>query len=600
MSVRVHVLGGFLGAGKTTAMRAAARVLRERGERVAIVTNDQGYSLVDTATCVADAVGDERVLEIGGGCFCCRYPALEEALSAASASGATVVLAEAVGSCTDLIATVLAPLADRAAGTYRLAPLSVVVDPLRVVQVHRGELPDDVAYLFAKQVQEADLVVLSRADAVMPDVTDILKELGARAPVFRISGTTGQGVADWLDAEPAARAVPLDIDYERYARAEALLGWANARVTVIGELSPRAVITDFFDAMRDEPVAHLKLRVVEPASGTANQVRVGEPPTLDLEALPERAAGLQLVLNARVAVPPERLRDRLEAAMARAAGTATVRWEDFACFEPGRPVPVHRYATRCDPDADAACCAAFYQRPDIHYLLGDSYHPGGEALTLELAAALALPARGRLLDVACGLGTSLKAITAAHDVDGVGLDFGAAGLPDTATVSFVPGDAHQVPMDDESVDGVLCECALSTFADQPLALSEMYRVARPGAVVAISDMVANGALPPDVLDWIHIGTCLAHARTLPDYASLVESAGFEVVHTEDTPWALGKLLSGIKRRLLAAALARASGVLEVDIDIPRARRILRQARELLDAGTVSYGYIIARKPIPAT
>jgi hypothetical protein len=77
---------------------------------VAIITNDQGRALVDTALCQRDG-GEVR--EIVGGCFCCRYDELEAALVGAAESGATVVIAEAVGSCTDLDATVLSPLADR-------------------------------------------------------------------------------------------------------------------------------------------------------------------------------------------------------------------------------------------------------------------------------------------------------------------------------------------------------------------------------------------------------------------------------------------------------------------------------------------------------
>ena len=49
--MNVHVLGGFLGAGKTTLARALAGRLRDQGERVAIVTNDQGSLLVDTQLC---------------------------------------------------------------------------------------------------------------------------------------------------------------------------------------------------------------------------------------------------------------------------------------------------------------------------------------------------------------------------------------------------------------------------------------------------------------------------------------------------------------------------------------------------------------------
>ena len=43
------VVGGMLGAGKTSLIVAAARRLAEQGRRVGVVTNDQGSGLVDTA-----------------------------------------------------------------------------------------------------------------------------------------------------------------------------------------------------------------------------------------------------------------------------------------------------------------------------------------------------------------------------------------------------------------------------------------------------------------------------------------------------------------------------------------------------------------------
>ena len=62
--------GGFLGAGKTTLLLRAARLLQQRGMRGAIITNDQGGSLVDTR--VATAAGFDAG-EIAGACFCCRF-----------------------------------------------------------------------------------------------------------------------------------------------------------------------------------------------------------------------------------------------------------------------------------------------------------------------------------------------------------------------------------------------------------------------------------------------------------------------------------------------------------------------------------------------
>ena len=76
MKARYIMLGGFLGAGKTTAVARLAQHLSAQGLRVGLITNDQGKGLVDTA--MLSSRGFE-VEEIAGGCFCCRFNSLLEA-----------------------------------------------------------------------------------------------------------------------------------------------------------------------------------------------------------------------------------------------------------------------------------------------------------------------------------------------------------------------------------------------------------------------------------------------------------------------------------------------------------------------------------------
>ncbi|HEV2124470.1 MAG TPA: GTP-binding protein, partial [Chloroflexota bacterium] len=137
-------VGGFLGAGKTTAIIRAAERLLASGRRVAIVTNDQASGLVDTAA-AWEALGGDRasVSEIAGGCFCCRFDDLTNTLQrTADLVHPDVILAEAVGSCTDLAATVYQPLAQLQLAPVRLGPLTVVVDAVRLRSLLlAGELP---------------------------------------------------------------------------------------------------------------------------------------------------------------------------------------------------------------------------------------------------------------------------------------------------------------------------------------------------------------------------------------------------------------------------------------------------------------------------
>jgi G3E family GTPase len=68
--IRFVMIGGFLGAGKTTAMARLARHYLARGQRIGLVTNDQAHGLVDTTSLRAQGF---PVAEVAGACFCCRF-----------------------------------------------------------------------------------------------------------------------------------------------------------------------------------------------------------------------------------------------------------------------------------------------------------------------------------------------------------------------------------------------------------------------------------------------------------------------------------------------------------------------------------------------
>ena len=122
--VTVHLVGGFLGSGKTTAIRSACELLEQRGETASVITNDQGTLLVDTAF----LQGSHPTREVTGGCFCCRYDQLVELLTEARRDGAQHVFAEAVGSCADLVATVVRPLLGSASGPIDRVSFTAMVE----------------------------------------------------------------------------------------------------------------------------------------------------------------------------------------------------------------------------------------------------------------------------------------------------------------------------------------------------------------------------------------------------------------------------------------------------------------------------------------
>ena len=68
--MKLCLVGGFLGSGKTTAITTAGKMLFRQGIPVAIITNDQGSRLVDTAFATSLNIPNN---EVRNGCFCCNY-----------------------------------------------------------------------------------------------------------------------------------------------------------------------------------------------------------------------------------------------------------------------------------------------------------------------------------------------------------------------------------------------------------------------------------------------------------------------------------------------------------------------------------------------
>ena len=339
----VVLVAGFLGAGKTTLILAAARELQRRGLRSAMVWNDQGEDLVDTRH--ADLSGMHSG-EVTGGCFCCRLSGLIEAIGDLRAHAPDVIFAEPVGSCTDISATVLRPLLEYSE-TWQLSPLTVLVDPARARDLLASNADPDMRFLFDKQLEEADLICFTKSD-LYPDYP----ESGA-AHVRQLSAKTGQGVAAWLD-EALAGAINrashgLEIDYSEYARAEAALAWLNLRAVFEPEdlLSPAMLLGPLLDNLNASltaakiSIVHLKAIVTAPTGFLkAAIVANGQEPTVegDLDASP--AARLELLLNLRAVGEPAAVRVIVEGELQKLK--SSLKDCNLDCFSPSPPVPERR------------------------------------------------------------------------------------------------------------------------------------------------------------------------------------------------------------------------------------------------------------------
>lgn len=323
------VVGGFLGAGKTTLILAAARLLAEKGIRSAIILNDQGDSIVDTELARSQGL---HTGEVTGGCFCCRFSELMSIAEQLRGHSPDVIFAEPAGSCTDLSATILHPIQQTFNDTFQLAPLTVLVDP------GRAHDDPDVDFLFRKQLEEADLICFNKSDLYPAPSGPGTRNLSAR---------TGEGVAAWLDEVMLGTLGGriLDIDYNRYAQAEASLAWLNAEADFITDppVSPAMFIGPLIDTLDEAlttaevPIVHLKaLNYTSSGVLKAAICANGEEASVEgaLDASPTRFH--HLILNLRAVAAPERVRPVVESALSACTGLR------LRCFSPAAPKPEYR------------------------------------------------------------------------------------------------------------------------------------------------------------------------------------------------------------------------------------------------------------------
>ena len=298
--LRFVMLGGFLGAGKTTALARLARHYISRGQRVGLVTNDQAQDLVDTHSLRAQGFA---VAEVAGACFCCKFDDLVgQGEKLRDSERPDVILAEPVGSCTDLVATVVQPLKDLCGERFQVAPYGVLFKPSHGLRILKndssGGFSPKAAYIFRKQLEEADAILINRVEELSAAEVDELSELVAThfpgTPVLRVSAKTGHGfdqVAELLDQEGHFGRKILDIDYDVYAAGEAELGWLNSSVH-IGAGEPFSLDELLLEVIRrlrvsltekKAEVAHLKaIGFWEASFGVANLVSSHTEPELSL------------------------------------------------------------------------------------------------------------------------------------------------------------------------------------------------------------------------------------------------------------------------------------------------------------------------------
>ena len=261
-----------------------------------------------------------------------------------------------------------------------------------------------------------------------------------------------------------------------------------------------------------------------------------------------------------------------------------------------------------DSWAQKSCCGALYELEPVRLLLGDTLHPGGLALTHRLGKLMGIERGQRVLDIACGRGTSTTAVARSFHCRTIGVDLGRGGLVEAArlvgeshlesSVSLNIGDAEMLPLACDCLDAALCECSFSTFPDKRLGLAEVGRVLRDGGRLGVSDFtVRSGSLLLELGGTLGQMLCIAGAPSVEGYQELFTNDGFNLVHQENASGYLAKLLSEIETKVAAFRVFQSYGSQSPEVSdfLPKALSLLGQVKALVADGSIGYWLFVAEK-----
>jgi ubiquinone/menaquinone biosynthesis C-methylase UbiE len=253
------------------------------------------------------------------------------------------------------------------------------------------------------------------------------------------------------------------------------------------------------------------------------------------------------------------------------------------------------------------CCARLYESEIVRRLLGDSFHPGGTALTERLGTLLELSPEHVVLDAASGNGATALFLAQRYGCQVIGVDLGAENVARATTeaerlgladrVRFQVGDAEQLPVDNSEIDAVICECAFCTFPDKTRAASEFARVLKRGGRVGLSDITRTPGPSGELADLMAWVACLADARPAASYSEWLVGAGLVKTIVEHHDEALTDMIRGIGTRLFATEVLAGLGRLDLaGIDLVAAKRLTKEAMTAVAQHRLGYAIVCASKP----
>jgi len=209
--IEVTVLGGYLGAGKTTVLN---HILRNADERIAVLVNDFGDINIDAELVSSD---DGDTISLANGCICCSMVdgfigALDQIRAIEPRPQRLVIEASGVANPGQVTPYAHSP-------GFSLDGTIVVVDAERV----RAQLRNDyIGDVILQQFEAADLLIVNKADLVH-DVAEARAAVADVSSAPQLTATNGElplEVLVGLDSADPRQSSGVDADGRFCARSE--------------------------------------------------------------------------------------------------------------------------------------------------------------------------------------------------------------------------------------------------------------------------------------------------------------------------------------------------------------------------------------------
>jgi len=185
----------------------------------------------------------------------------------------------------------------------------------------------------------------------------------------------------------------------------------------------------------------------------------------------------------------------------------------------------------------------FYENVDFNLAPQQAMRPGGLKLTKEVLKIAEVQPGWKVLDIACGTGTTLIVLIRDFKCHAYGLDLSAKILEKAKArlygqhyrhlTELIRADSEFMPIRQGFFDAVICECSLSLFPNKSKALSEMVDAVKNEGKVIITDVTIKDQAAKEAGGAAAWCMCVAGAETLEGYIKLMENAGLKVVYYKD-------------------------------------------------------------------